>query len=46
VMLAFLRYLVAKLDEEHPGWSAETVILLDGARYHTGEEIKEYIRKM
>ncbi len=46
VMLAFLRHLTMKLDEELPGWRSETVILLDGARYHTGEEIREYIRKM
>ena len=46
VMLAFLRHLMAKLDEEHPGWTEEWVILLDGARYHTGEEIREYLRKM
>ena len=46
VMLAFLQHLVAKLDEETPGWREETHILLDGARYHTGEEIREYIHKM
>ena len=46
MLLTFLRHLTAKLDEESPGWEAETVILLDGARYHTGEEIREYLRKM
>ena len=46
VMLTFLRHLVMKLDEEQPDWLGETIILLDGARYHTGEEIREYIRKM
>ncbi len=25
-MLAFLRHLVAQLDEEQPGWPAETVL--------------------
>ena len=46
MLLTFLRHLTVKLDEESPGWEAETVILLDGARYHTGEEIREYLRKM
>ncbi len=46
MLLAFLQHLSAKLDEESPGWRAETIILLDGARYHTGEEIREYIHKM
>ena len=45
-MLTFLRHLVVKLDEESPGWLAETIILLDGARYHTGEDIREYLHKM
>ena len=46
VMLVFLRHLVMMLDEERPGWRADTVVLLDGARYHTGEEIREYLHKM
>ena len=45
-MLAFLQHLVAELDEERPGWKTDTVILLDGARYHTGSEIREYLHKM
>lgn len=45
-MLAFLRHLVAELDEERPGWRADTIILLDGARYHTGEKIREYLHKL
>ena len=34
------------LDEEEPTWREDTVILLDGARYHTGEEVREYLQKM
>ena len=45
-MLAFLQHLVAELDDERPGWKADTYILLDGARYHTGGEIREYLHKM
>ena len=45
-MLVFLRHLIKQLDEERPGWREDTIILLDGARYHTGEDIREYIHKM
>ena len=45
-MLVFLQHLVKVLDEERPGWRSDTVVLLDGARYHTGAEIREYIHKM
>jgi len=46
VMLVFLRHLVKTLDQERPGWRADTIILLDGARYHTGGDIREYLHKM
>ena len=46
VLLVFLQHLAEKLDSERPGWRADTYILLDGARYHTGEEIREYLHKM
>ena len=46
VMLTYLQHLVAELDEQRPGWRGDTLILLDGARYHTGEDIREYIFKM
>ena len=46
VMLVFLRHLVKTLDQERPGWREETIILLDGARYHTGGDIREYLHKM
>ena len=46
VMLAFLVKLVEQLDLERPGWRDDTVILLDGACYHTGTDIREYLRKL
>ena len=46
VMMVFLAYLVQRLDQETPGWRGNTWILLDGARYHTGEEIREFLHKM
>ena len=46
VMLVYLQHLVAVLDAEIPGWKADTYLLLDGARYHVGSEIREYLHKM
>ena len=46
VMLTFLCHLVKQLDLERPSWREDTVILLDGARYHTGSVIREYMRKL
>ena len=46
VMLVFLQHLAVKLDEEQPGWKADTYLLLDGARYHTGEEIRTFLHKL
>ncbi len=46
VMLAFLRRLALHLDDETPGWRSDSYVLMDGAKYHTGEEVREYIHKM
>ena len=42
-MLAFLSHLVKQLDLERPSWRDDTIILLDGARYHTGTDVREYM---
>ena len=44
--MLFLRHLVAELDRDTPGWQEDSVILADNAPYHTGGEIREYLRKM
>ena len=46
VMLVYLQYLVEQLDLSRPSWRDETVLLLDGARYHTGSKVREYLRKL
>ena len=46
VMLAFLMHLVELLDLENPSWRNDTVILLDGAKYHSGLELRDYMRKL
>jgi len=41
-----LIHLVNQLDQERSNWRDDTVLLLDGARYHTGSEVREYLRKL
>ncbi len=45
-MLMFLRHLLEKLNEEEPDWKQKICILLDGARYHTSEAMRDYLRVM
>ena len=44
--MLFLRHFVAELDKDSPGWQEDSVILMDNAPYHTGEEIRSYMLKM
>ena len=46
VMMVYLQYLLDLLDLERPSWKDDTVLLLDGARYHTGSQVREYLRKL
>ena len=39
--MIFLVHLVQQLDTERPSWRDDTVLLLDGARYHTGSKVRE-----
>jgi hypothetical protein len=34
MMELFFRSLAAKLDKERPNWRRDTVIVVDGAKYH------------
>ena len=45
-MLAFLVHLIKQLDLERPSWRDDTCLLLDGARYHTGSKVREYMQKL
>ena len=45
-MMVFLVHLVRLLDAERPGWRDDTVLLLDGARYHVGSRVREYMRRL
>ena len=44
--MLFMRYLIKYLDLEDPSWRSNTVFLLDGAKYHTSEDMRDYFRKM
>ena len=46
VLMLFMRYLIKQLDSESADWRNETIFLLDGAKYHVSQEMKEYFRKM
>ena len=44
IMVLFLTHLFRQLDVEDPGWISRTLILLDGAKYHTSEQCTAYLR--
>ena len=46
MFLLFMHSLTKKLDEETPGWREDTVVLLDGARYHMSEASRAFLAKM
>ena len=46
VFSLFMKSLSAQFDEELPGWRANTVYLLDGARYHTSPKSRAEFAKM
>ena len=46
VMMVFLIHLVNQLDLERTSWRDDTILLLDGAKYHTGSRVREYLRKL
>jgi len=43
--LLFVSKLSAKLSQEDKNWKQQTVLLLDGAKYHVDEEVVDYFRK-
>ena len=46
VMMLFMQHLIKQLDSESANWRASTTFLFDGAKWHTGSEMREYFRKM
>ena len=41
-----MQHLIKQLDSESANWRASTTFLFDRAKWHTGEEMREYFRKM
>ena len=46
VFVMFLRYLVLKLDKKDPDWKKKSVIIMDGAAYHTADATFQFMRKL
>ena len=42
----FIRELAQRLDKERPGWRVDTIWLVDGAKMHTTEMVKEIYTKL
>ena len=42
----FFSHLCRQLDLDRADWRDNTVILLDGAKYHLSEETREYLKKL
>ena len=41
MMELFFRSLVQRLDQERPNWRKDTVIIVDGAKYHQSKDFLE-----
>ena len=46
MIMMFMRYMIATLDQESASWRKDTIFLFDGARYHTSAEMRAYFRKL
>lgn len=46
VMLSFIRRLEIVLNNESPDWKETSIILLDGAKYHTSEKTRDTLKKL
>ena len=46
VIMSFLRRLDTMLSIETPDWKETSIVLLDGAKYHTSKETRENLQKL
>ena len=46
VLMLFMKHLIRHLDVGRADWRNNTSFLLDNARYHASDAMKEYFRKM
>ena len=45
-MKLFLTSLAEKLDLDRPAWRDDTIVLLDGATYHTSTDVREHFQRL
>ena len=38
-------HLIQKLDEDRPDWRSDTIIQLDGAKYHLTSQVQELLKE-
>ena len=41
----YMEHLVKQLDKDRPDWRDNTVLQLDGAKYHMTDKIKAFMKK-
>ena len=46
MMSLFWRALSSKLEKERPDWKKNTLMTMDGAAYHSGEESLKILREL
>ena len=42
----YLTHLAKSLDKDRPGWREDTILLLDGATYHTCDETLVHMKQL
>ena len=46
VVKVFLSQLSSRLDVDRPSWREDSIVLLDGAVYHTCPEVRAHIKML
>jgi hypothetical protein len=46
IIKLFLSHLVGVLDKDDKDWRKNTVLLFDGAEYHTSSEVQDHLRRL
>ena len=46
VFCLFITELVKKLNKEDPSWKDNTIVVIDGASYHTHDDTKELFKQL
>ena len=46
IIKLFLSKLAMKLDAKDSNWRANTILMLDGAKYHTQESVRQHMNAL